>query len=164
MSPRRDPAPPPELPGHQYVRILGSGGFADVFLYERELPRMPVAVKVLRSAAREQVERFSREVRALAELQHASIVRYVTHGTTVEGQPFVVLEWLEGELLARRLARGDLSVPEALVLGKRVAGGLASAHVRGVVHRAASCSSTTSSSRPRSSTSGSHGTESPSRR
>ena len=116
-------------------RLAATGGIGTVYR-AIDLDRgTPVAVKVLRSAAREQVERFSREVRALAELQHASIVRYVTHGTTVEGQPFVVLEWLEGELLARRLARGDLSVPEALVLGKRVAGGLASAHVRGVVHR-----------------------------
>lgn len=47
MSPRRDLAAPPELPGHEYVRLIGVGGFAGVFLYERQLPQMPVADKVL---------------------------------------------------------------------------------------------------------------------
>ncbi len=116
-------------------RLAASGGIGTVYRALDADRGVAVAVKILRSAAREQVERFTREVRALADLEHPSIARYVTHGITPEGQPFVVLEWLEGELLARRLARGDLSVSETLRLGKRVAAALAFAHGRGVVHR-----------------------------
>ena len=52
MSPKRLPAPPPALPGYRYVSLLGSGGFADVYLYEQDRPRRRVAVKVLLSDLR----------------------------------------------------------------------------------------------------------------
>ena len=46
-APRRQPSPPPNLPGFEFKQLLGSGGFSDVYLYEQQLPKHPVAVKVL---------------------------------------------------------------------------------------------------------------------
>ncbi len=81
-------------------------------------------------------QRFAQEARLLAELNHPAItVRYVAHGETPEGQPYLAMQWLEGEELAKRLARSRLTVAESLEVARRVAGGLAAAHARGVVHR-----------------------------
>ena len=80
-------------------------------------------------------ERFAREAQVLAELNHPAIVRYVAHGETAQGQPYLVMEWLEGEDLSQRLTRLRLSVRESLDVARRVAEALAAAHARGVVHR-----------------------------
>ena len=79
-------------------------------------------------------ERFEREARILAELNHPRIVRYVAHGRTAAGQ-FIAMEWLEGETLADRLLRGRLEIAEATQLIETVAGALAVVHARGMVHR-----------------------------
>jgi eukaryotic-like serine/threonine-protein kinase len=79
--------------------------------------------------------RFAREVQVLSELQNPGIVRYVAHGESPEGEPFLAMEWLSGEDLSQRLSRGALSVSETVTLGTRVAAALASAHAGGVVHR-----------------------------
>ena len=71
----------------------------------------------------------------LAELRHPGIVRYVAHGVTPAHQPYLVMEWLEGEDLSQRLERGRLAVDETLILLRQVADGLAVAHARGVIHR-----------------------------
>jgi hypothetical protein len=79
--------------------------------------------------------RFVQEAIVLSELEHPSIVRYVGHGNTPHGAPFLVMEWLEGEDLTARLARSPLSASECLALLRRASAGLAEAHARGVVHR-----------------------------
>lgn len=86
-------------------------------------------------AAHEVRNRFEREANILAKLRHPSIVRYVAHGSTPDGEPFLVMEWLDGEDLHARLARQGLTFDESVTLGKRVAEALAVAHERGVVHR-----------------------------
>jgi tetratricopeptide (TPR) repeat protein len=95
----------------------------------------PVAVKVLSSEAGIRTERFVQEALLLGGLSHPAIVRYVEHGCSADGRLFLVMEWLEGEDLGRRLARGALSVSDAVTVVERAAGGLAAAHARGVVHR-----------------------------
>lgn len=115
-------------------RIAGSGGMGAVY---RALDRMtgaPVAVKVMTRAGGDDA-RFTQEARVLAELSHPAIVRYVTHGSTPEGAPFLAMEWLDGEDLSARFARAGLTVAESLAVVRRVAEGLAAAHARGVVHR-----------------------------
>jgi predicted Ser/Thr protein kinase len=92
-----------------------------------------VALKILREASDRL--RFEREARALAALHHPAIVRLVTHGLTQEGEPYLVMEWLEGEELAALLRRRRLGVEEALSLATRVAGALAAAHAQGMIHR-----------------------------
>jgi tetratricopeptide (TPR) repeat protein len=95
-----------------------------------------VALKVLHSGGAESnVQRFAREARVLAELSHPGIVRYIAHGVTQEGEPYLAMEWLEGETLDVRLARGGLAIDAAVALATRVAEALGVAHARGVVHR-----------------------------
>jgi eukaryotic-like serine/threonine-protein kinase len=115
-------------------RLAGRGGMGAVY---RALDRMTgtlVALKVMARAGQDN-ERFAQEARVLSELSHPTIVRYVVHGTTSRGEPFLAMEWLEGEDLSDRLARTGLTVEESVSVAIRVAEGLAAAHARGVVHR-----------------------------
>src|SRR6202041_2688741 len=96
------------------------------------LTSLPVALKILTHGG---TERFLREGRVLAELKHPHIVRYVAHGTTHAGEPYLAMEWLDGEDLARRLSRGPLPLADALTLARAVCLAMAAAHARGVVHR-----------------------------
>jgi len=79
--------------------------------------------------------RFAREALVLAELRHPAIVGYVAHGLTDDGQPFLAMEWLEGEDLSKRLGRQPLSYSEVLQLLRRSAEALAEAHERAIIHR-----------------------------
>src|SRR5262249_9775038 len=92
-------------------------------------------LKVLHSREALDVERFAREAAILANLFHPGIVRYVAHGTTPSGDPFLAMEWLEGEDLGARLAREPLTTAQRLTLVQRATRALALAHGRGVVHR-----------------------------
>ncbi len=95
-----------------------------------------VAVKLLQASGNpKDAERFAREAQLLFELRHPGIVEYIAHGVTGDGQPYLAMEWLVGEDLARRLARGALSLPDSLTLLRRTASALAVAHQRGIVHR-----------------------------
>ena len=80
-------------------------------------------------------ERFAREAELLSELNHPGIVRYVASGLTAEGEPYLAMEWLEGETLSARFERGMLTVDQALEVGRLIAEALAVAHRRGIVHR-----------------------------
>jgi TolB-like protein len=96
-----------------------------------------VAVKVLPDAVssdRDRRERFDREARAVAALSHPNICALFDVGS--EGSThYLVMEYVEGQTLAERLAAGPLPVPEALRLAAQIAGGLAAAHDRRVIHR-----------------------------
>jgi hypothetical protein len=113
----------------------GSGGMSEVFRARDRASSEQLAVKVLRVSDRALRARFMREVAVLAELRHPAIVRYVAHGETAQGEPFLAMEWLDGEDLASRLERGSLGVDESVALAARVADALAAAHARGVIHR-----------------------------
>ena len=133
----RLPSAPPILPGLTYIRPLGSGGFADVFLYEQDMPRRDVAVKVLPSDVRDPELRrmFNAEADVLAHLSaHPSIVTVYQAGISADGRPYIVMEYCPGSLTQRyRIER--MPVPEVLEIGVRMAGALESAHVAGLVHR-----------------------------
>jgi len=114
--------------------LAGAGGMGKVYRARDRETAQQVAVKVLAEHA--QVSgRFAREIQVLAGLDHPGIVRYVAHGETADGRPYLAMEWLEGEDLSRRLSRGPLEVSAAVDLAKQVAATLAVAHARGVVHR-----------------------------
>ncbi|HWO26394.1 MAG TPA: protein kinase [Kofleriaceae bacterium] len=111
------------------------GGMGEVFRARDRTSGEAVAVKVLSDAREQRIARFVCEVQSLAALSHPGIVRYISHGVSPLGEPFLVMEWLEGEDLEQRLARGPLTAGEALALATRVAEALGAAHARGVVHR-----------------------------
>ncbi len=97
---------------------------------------LPVAIKLMHERLSPvEVARFAREVEVLAQLDHPGIVAHVAHGHTDAGEPYLVMDWLEGEDLAARLRRQPLTAQETVVLARRVALALEAAHGRGVVHR-----------------------------
>jgi tetratricopeptide (TPR) repeat protein len=126
-----------EIVGDRFVleRIAGAGGMGEVWRAKDRLTGAEVALKLLHVEASANRDRFAREAALLAELLHPAIVRYVAHGATTGGQPFIAMEWLEGHDLGQALARGALSVDATIAVGMRLAEALATAHAQGVVHR-----------------------------
>ncbi|UQA62607.1 serine/threonine-protein kinase PknK [Polyangium aurulentum] len=126
-------------PGHtvdgRFVveRFVGQGGMARVFRANDLSTGEAVALKVLLDEAQSR-ERFEREADILASLRHPGIVRYVARGTS-GGFPYIAMEWVEGESLARRIQRQPLTVRGCVRLIGRLADALGAAHERGVVHR-----------------------------
>src|SRR5262245_51017279 len=115
--------------------VAGKGGMGTVYHAHDAVEGAPVALKLLEGTDPRRLARFAREARALAELDHPGIVRHVDHGYTPTGEPYLAMEWLDGEDLGARLKRANLSVDETLLLACRTAEALAAAHARGLVHR-----------------------------
>ncbi|GEB45569.1 MULTISPECIES: serine/threonine-protein kinase [Microbacterium] len=135
--PQRLPSSPPILPGLAYIRPLGSGGFADVFLYGQDMPRRDVAVKVLPSDVRDAdlLRMFNAEADVLAHLSaHPSIVTVYQAGISADGRPYIVMEFCPGSL-AQRYRVERIPVAEVLSIGVRMSGALESAHHAGLIHR-----------------------------
>jgi hypothetical protein len=134
---RRLPSQPPNLPGFSYVRVLGSGGFADVFLYEQNMPRRQVAVKVmLAEVVTSQVKQmFQAEANLMAQLStHPSILTVYQASVSSDGRPYLVME-LCSAAIGQRYRSDPLPVAEALSVGVRIASAVETAHRAGVLHR-----------------------------
>jgi serine/threonine protein kinase/tetratricopeptide (TPR) repeat protein len=119
-------------------RLAGSGGMGAVYRAVDNLTGGPAAVKVLWGHVLdqpEQAERFGREAEVLQELHHPGVVGYIAHGASPNGEPWLAIEWIEGESLAQRLRRKGLTVAESVALARQVAEALSVAHRRGIVHR-----------------------------
>jgi len=111
------------------------GGMGAVYRALDRTTQRTVAVKVLRAQTQEAIHRFEYEAEVLREIEHGHVVRYIFHGKMASGDPYLVMEWLEGETLTKRLERGPLGIEETAELARRVASGLGVAHARGIVHR-----------------------------
>jgi serine/threonine protein kinase/tetratricopeptide (TPR) repeat protein len=85
--------------------LVGSGGMGRVYRARDHHGGQPVAIKLMARSDKRATERFLNEALVLAEIQHPGIVRYVAHGTTPAGEPYLAMEWLEGEDLAHYLGR-----------------------------------------------------------
>lgn len=134
---RRLPSAPPALPGFTALRVLGSGGFADVFLFEQNMPRRQVAVKVmLPEVVNERVRRmFQVEADLMATLSaHPSILTVYEAGVSSDGRPFLVMELCSASL-GQSYRREALPVAEVLRIGVKIAGALHTAHQQGILHR-----------------------------
>jgi tetratricopeptide (TPR) repeat protein len=115
--------------------FVGRGGMGSIYRARDGLSGQQVALKLLHTDTSEALQRFSREASVLAQLRHPAIVSYVAHGSADNGRPFLVMEWLQGEDLAQRLARKPLSLHESLTLLRQASQALALAHQHGVIHR-----------------------------
>jgi eukaryotic-like serine/threonine-protein kinase len=115
--------------------LSSSGGMGHVYRALDRLTGETVALKTLQRQGAMDVSRFLREGRALADLCHPSIVRYIAHGEAAEGEPYVAMEWLEGIDFEDYLSQRKLGVAESLAVARRAAEGLAFAHGRGFLHR-----------------------------
>ena len=131
-------APSGMLAGRFVVdREVGRGGVGIVYRAHDEMSGRPVALKVIALPGVDAGEeaRFRREGRVLAGLHHPGIVRVVAFGQLEDGQPYIAMEWLEGEDLAQRERRAPLPLLQCLAVAADVADALAAAHAAGIVHR-----------------------------
>jgi hypothetical protein len=118
-------------------REVGRGGVGIVYRAHDQMTDQSVALKVIALPGIDAGEeaRFRREGRVLAGLHHPKIVRVVAFGQLEEGQPYIAMEWLEGEDLAQRQKRSPLAIAQSLLVAADVAEALAAAHDAGIVHR-----------------------------
>ena len=116
---------------------VGRGGVGIVYRAHDEVTGQKVALKVIAIHGVDAGEeaRFKREGRVLAGLRHPGIVRLVAFGQLDEGQPYVAMEWLDGEDIAQRQKRSPLPLALSLEVGAQVAEALAAAHSAGIIHR-----------------------------
>ncbi|MEP6477746.1 MAG: protein kinase [Rhodoglobus sp.] len=131
------PSQPPTLPGFSHIRILGSGGFADVFLYEQNMPRRQVAVKVMLSeVVNDQVRQmFQAEANLMAQLSaHPSILTVYQASVSSDGRPYLVMELCSASL-SQRYRSERLPVPEVLRIAVKIGSAIETAHRAGVLHR-----------------------------
>lgn len=135
---KRPPSPPPDLDGYTVTRLLGSGGFADVYLYAQSLPRRNVAIKVLIPGAADEgmLAQFNAEANLMAALStHPAIVTIYHAGIASDGRPYLVMEYCSRPNLSVRYRSERLSVAEVLRIGVRIAGAVETAHRAGILHR-----------------------------
>jgi serine/threonine protein kinase len=132
----------PTIPGFRFVQLLGSGGFADVYLYEQEWPSQKVAIKVVRPdvpLTEREKAMFTSEANAMARLaDHPYIVSVVTAGTTSaeEGsRPYLVMRYCPPPDLGARVQAQPMSVPDAVSTGIKLASAVETAHRSGIIHR-----------------------------
>jgi len=130
-------SPGARLGPYEIVAVLGAGGMGEVYRARDTRLERTVAIKVLRgplAADPQRRQRFEREARAIASLSDPHICHLNDVGQQ-DGLDYLVMEHLEGETLAARLAKGPLPMAVALRHAVEIAGALASAHRQGVVHR-----------------------------
>ncbi len=129
--------PGTRLGPYEILSPLGAGGMGEVYKAKDTRLGRFVAIKVLLGRHAEDSvmrERFEREAQAISALSHPSICTLHDIGEH-EGTHYLVMECVEGETLAARLARGPLPLGQALELGRQIAVALAAAHDHGIVHR-----------------------------
>lgn len=129
--------PAPDIDGLTAVKRIGSGGFADVYLYEEANPQRAVAVKVLRDAglSSKTMRKFTAEANAMARLEHTYIVPVYSTGMTRDGRPYIKMRYYPRPSLAERARRERFSVPEVLQLGIHLGSAVETAHRAGLLHR-----------------------------
>jgi serine/threonine-protein kinase len=130
-------AAPPEIEGYKIERLIGEGGFGQVWRATRE--GALVAIKVLHLElirSHDAIVRFERELAATERLDHRHVVRALDHGTLGDGRPFLVLEYIEGPSLRDVIhERGSLPPQEMLAILEPLCEALAAAHAMGLIHR-----------------------------
>jgi serine/threonine protein kinase len=126
-----------QLGSHEITGLLGKGGMGEVYRARDLKLKREVAIKILpeefaRDADR--VSRFQREAEVLASLNHPNIAAIHDLEET-NGTRYLVLELVEGDTLADRIAQGPVPVEEALTIAKQICDALEAAHEKGIIHR-----------------------------
>jgi serine/threonine protein kinase/tetratricopeptide (TPR) repeat protein len=128
----------PSIPGYRILRLLGQGGMGTVLLAEDTTLGRRVAIKMIGeelAARADVVQRFLREARVMATVEHPNIVRVYAF-EEIEGRYYLIMECVEGESLADRIrSRGKLDVQESLRILAETVDALETAWERGIVHR-----------------------------
>jgi serine/threonine protein kinase len=117
---------------YEILALIGEGGMGQVYkARDMRLDRI-VAVKI---SSQQFNERFEREARAIAALNHPNVCTLFDVGASPSGFAYLVLEYIEGETLAERIAQSAIPLEEALKLAGQIAAALDAAHERGITHR-----------------------------
>ncbi|HEY9733201.1 MAG TPA: serine/threonine-protein kinase [Drouetiella sp.] len=130
-----------ELFGGKYIvrSVIGKGGMGVVYKVDHAILRQPLAVKVLRvdaSLGDTAVERFKQEARAASSLTHSNLVHVQDYGVTKTGAPYLVMDYFEGDSIARLIAKhGAFTTEQALPVFIQICSGVAYMHAKGIVHR-----------------------------
>jgi len=122
---------------YEIQSTLGEGAMGRVYLALDDVLDRQVAIKVLAGVSLSDpsfLDRFRREARLAAQLNHPHIARIYEFGED-SGQPFIAMELVEGQTLSQVLSRGPLTVEETCRLGRQMASALTAAHAKGIVHR-----------------------------
>ena len=131
--------PHPERVGpYRILEVLGQGGMGVVYLAEQREPvRRRVALKVIKLGmdTKEVVVRFEAERQALAMMDHSDIARIYDAGSTEQGRPFFVMEYVPGEPITTYCDRHRLGTKERLELFTRVCDAVQHAHQKAIIHR-----------------------------
>jgi serine/threonine-protein kinase len=125
------------LGSYEVRERIGAGGMGEVFRAHDERLGRDVAIKVLSDQSRldsQHLARFQREAHVLATLNHPNIATLHAVESLGDAQA-LILELIEGETLAERIARGALPLPEALAIARQIVAALEAAHEKGVIHR-----------------------------
>ena len=134
----RPPSRPPRLAGYEYEQLLGSGGFADVFLYRQFRPQRRVAIKVLLSNVLDESvhQLFDAEANVMAQMStHPSIVTIHQAEVSDDHRPYIVMEYCPRPNYGLRFRKERITVAEALRVGVQIAGAVETAHRAGILHR-----------------------------
>ena len=122
---------------YRIIEKIGAGGMGEVYLAEDTSLNRQIAIKVLPDTFGtdpERLARFDREAKLLASLNHPNLA--TIHGLeSAAGKPFLIMEFVAGETLAQRIAKGPLPVEEALEVCRQIAEGMEAAHEKGIIHR-----------------------------
>ncbi|HEY6039482.1 MAG TPA: serine/threonine-protein kinase, partial [Kofleriaceae bacterium] len=117
---------------------IGAGAMGEVYAGHHPVIGKKVAIKVLReelASSEEAAERFTREARAVNQVDHPNVIDVFAYGRLEDGRLYLVMDLVAGESLRARLADGALEAREALAILTQIAEALDAAHARGVVHR-----------------------------
>jgi serine/threonine protein kinase len=137
-APAVGPTPGDLVGQYKILEFLGEGGMGTVYSVEHVALGREYALKVLRSRVIERdptaAQRFLREARTAARVRHPNIVDVFDFGHLPDGRPYFVMELLEGESLADRVARGPLPPSEVVAIARQLGEALAAAHDRGIIH------------------------------
>jgi len=131
-------AAPARIGPYEVVRTIGEGGMGTVYEgLRREPVRQRVAIKVVQGglATRQTLARFELERRAIAAMEHEAIARVLDAGATEHGQPYFVMELVEGAPLTEYCDHARLDLAARLELMQQVCRGVQHAHQKGVIHR-----------------------------
>lgn len=123
---------------YQVLKLIGTGGMGRVFLAQQEEPiRRQVALKLIHNslASIESIARFSAERQAMARLDHPNIVHIFDGGTTEDGNPFFVMEYVPGVDIKGYCDNHKLTVEQRLRLFEQVCDGVQHAHLKQILHR-----------------------------
>ena len=128
---------PPRIPNSEYQKHLGSGGFADVYLYRQRMPERDIAVKVIRpDASAEENGAFEAEANLMAKMSaHPSILSVFGAGVSEDDRSYLIMEYCPPPHMGLRAKKQQLPVPKVLDVGIRIAGAVETLHRSGILHR-----------------------------